>query len=937
MADLMVSYAREDADFVRALVAALASNGCTSWVDWTGLLPAAPVRQEIFDAIGEASAVVFVLTPHWIESTYCRQEFDHALHLRKRLLPVLLAPVDDTKVPPQLADVNWIRFDQLSFDDGLIALLRAFRLDLDRVRLHTRLLRRADTWQQRKDDSILLRGSELTEAERWLATAQSGEGVPTSLHVQFIAASRAAETSRQRRQLIAVSATLALTTVLAISAFLLYRSAETRRRTGQSRLLASEALARREQRLDEALLLAAHAYQIDPTVEARSALEQLFTTHDGLDRTLHGARGGVEGLATSADGRFAAGGDSTGQVLLWNLDTGQLVAKAAALEENDIVNDVKFAPDATEIAAGSMSGVVRILAIEPDGLLERRRWKAAAPVQSLAYAPDGGQLAVGDILGTVQILPAHTLDVPSQTLAVQTQAPALALAYHPDGSRLAIGRGDQRISVHDLGASNRVVHLEQHGRIAALAFLAAGTELVAAGDQKVRRWRLVSPDDHPEEFMVPHRILALAPVADGERLALGLDNGDVEVRAATGATGRVLSGHGGQLRSLAVAGGHLVAGSRSGRVLVWNVSADSQVAVATSAHSDDPGALTFSPSGGLLASGDYGGRLALWDRDRGGVSIVPLSDQVEDIDAIAFSLDGLRIAVASEASGLVVWNVPKGHVERPKDETLAGLVRLAYGEHPSLLIGVLADATVVRVDLDRRQTVRQAPPQPIGRPMCATLDAARRRFAFGTNDGYVAIVDVRTARYSRMPVRIQPGEVVGLAFTEDARLVGALTDGTLFEWRPGGERPLRLTGSGLSRLTALALSPRLGIAAVGDADGRILLWDTRAWQRIGEPRAVHRQGVSELAFDGDGTTLASNSGDGQIAIRRVDPEAWAAVACRQANRLLAQERADFDLGDVPECLGTVTPWPWRSPTLPPGFRPVDPREIAPTDGRIVSD
>lgn len=66
----------------------------------------APVRQEIFDAIADASAVVLVLTPDWVESTYCRQKFDHALYLHKRVVPLLVRSVDESKVPPQPGDIN---------------------------------------------------------------------------------------------------------------------------------------------------------------------------------------------------------------------------------------------------------------------------------------------------------------------------------------------------------------------------------------------------------------------------------------------------------------------------------------------------------------------------------------------------------------------------------------------------------------------------------------------------------------------------------------------------------------------------------------------------------------------------------------------------------------------------------------------------------------
>lgn len=189
---------------------------------------------------------------------------------------------------------------------------------------------------------------------------------------------------------------LVVTVILALTAFLLYRTAEARRCTGQSRLLASEAQARAAARLDDALLLASVAHGIDPTTEARTALLGLVTWHEKLHRMLHGAQGGVEGLALSADGRLAAGGDSAGR---GSLERGRLITSVDAVAPNDIVNAVDFNPEPGELVAGGMSGIVRIFVAETATLRETERWNAAAPVPSVAYSPDGRFLAVGDLLG----------------------------------------------------------------------------------------------------------------------------------------------------------------------------------------------------------------------------------------------------------------------------------------------------------------------------------------------------------------------------------------------------------------------------------------------------------------------------------------------------------------------------------------------------------
>lgn len=935
MADFMVSYAREDDAFVLALAAALDAHDRTSWVDRSDLLPAAPVRQEIFDAIADAAAVVLVLSPHWLASDYCRQEFAHALQLRKRVLPVLLAPVDHLRIPDDLADINWIRFDQKPFEAALADLLRAFSIDLDRIRLHARLFRRADAWLPAREASMLLRGAELAQAEAWLANAAAGEGEPTPVHIQFVTASRASETARQRTRLLAVSVALGVTLTLGITAALLYRTSEARRRTGQSRLLASEALARSTQRLDDALLLASHAQAIAPTVEARSVLQRLVMSHERLERMLHGATGPVEAVAIDPKGRFVAAGGSGGQVLLWHVETGRLLATEPSAENDDIIQAVAFNPVTGELAAGSHSGVVRIYDVSSGILSLRREVKAAAPVWSIAYSPDGAWLAVGDLLGTVQLVSTTTPEALSMT--APAEAPVLALAFDPDSRRLAIGRGTQRVSVHELTNPADGLEFEAGGRIAGLALVAAGDVLMVAGDQHVRRWHLADPTAAPDDRPVPARIMSIAAVDDGRRLAVGLENGDVQVLSADGASMAVLRGHGDEVRALAVGSGHIVAGSRSGRVIAWSLETPPRLTIAATLHRGGVGPLAFGPTGRWLASGDSGGGLVLWDRDKGTASLATFTHDMDGISALAFRSDSRHLAVASEESGLVIWDMETQAVARPLDPALTGIAAMAYGAGPSALVAVMRDSGIARLDLETGQTQRTAPDPSRGMPMCSALDASRRRLAFGTNEGVVAVIDLGSGRDAYAPLRIPSSEVMGVAFRPDNTIVGALSDGRLFTWDPTGPQAPRLTSTGRSRLNALALAPGSGIAAVGSEDGTILLWDVRAWQQMGEPMTPHIQGVRELAFDRDGTTLASTSEDGQVVLSRIDPETWAGLACQQANRPLGQERADFDLADVEECHSDLEPWLWRRPVLPPELESITPRSLRPMNGRILAN
>lgn len=200
MADVFVSYAREDLPFVRRLTAALQARDRDVWGDLDDIIPSARWREEIRTAITEADAVVFVITPDSVASEVCRTELDYATEASKRLVPVIARETPAGSVPPALAELNWLPFlDGTDFKAGVDRLVEVLDTDLDRVHLHTRLLTQAREWETRdRDRSLLLRGAELKEAETWLADQTGRKPAATPTQAQLILASRRATSQRQR-------------------------------------------------------------------------------------------------------------------------------------------------------------------------------------------------------------------------------------------------------------------------------------------------------------------------------------------------------------------------------------------------------------------------------------------------------------------------------------------------------------------------------------------------------------------------------------------------------------------------------------------------------------------------------------------------------------------------------------------------------------------
>lgn len=207
--DVFISYRRTDVDFVKQLVTALQAAGKEVWVDWEDIPPGSVgFTDDIKRGLQAADAFIAVLSPDYLNSPYCvDMELAHALTHNKKVIPIIYRKFDDAQTPEGISHINWIYFiphagHENSFEDGVKRVLQALDQDVDHMRQHKRLLLRAVAWDEdKRDESHLLDGEEITRAETWLAQAAGKKPLPTDLHREFIAASRAAAVREQEEQL----------------------------------------------------------------------------------------------------------------------------------------------------------------------------------------------------------------------------------------------------------------------------------------------------------------------------------------------------------------------------------------------------------------------------------------------------------------------------------------------------------------------------------------------------------------------------------------------------------------------------------------------------------------------------------------------------------------------------------------------------------------
>ena len=151
-----VSYSRADGTFVRRLQDALGDRGLKAWVDWQDIAPSAEWMSETLGAIESADTFVFLMSPDSLASEVCGRELDHAAQASKRKSCPSSAATSRVSMSPK----RWRGSTGCSYVKRTISTPGWTHWwetiepvpDLDRVKLHTRLLVRAREWERAGED-----------------------------------------------------------------------------------------------------------------------------------------------------------------------------------------------------------------------------------------------------------------------------------------------------------------------------------------------------------------------------------------------------------------------------------------------------------------------------------------------------------------------------------------------------------------------------------------------------------------------------------------------------------------------------------------------------------------------------------------------------------------------------------------------------------------
>lgn len=795
----------------------------------------------------------------------------------------------------------------------------------------------AEHWRQNSDDeSTLLFGGRLAEAERWLNER------PTEISpalCQYIDASlqlreqrRSEEIARQERELQQVQAAAAadrrrleaeqasrrrlrrLTIGIGIMTFLACGAAilawqaqlhaEDNARIAHSRQVTAQAVSLMDSNPDLALLLSLEALRLDGSPESRTTLFRQLEIDPRLERVLYGQPSALRSLGIQGQSQTLASNE-LGGVASWDLDSGK---QRHVLEPSGSASHMAIvSPTGDQFL--TTDGLVATLWDSTQFTVTAQLRQHTQDIGAAAFTPDGKRVITIGKDGLVLLWDAAT-----GTFLRQLMSDNIRQIYGPisdDGTILLMGdstESEDALDIWDTGTNRRVgLPLVGHtDSVHSFSVSPDGKTLATAGfDGSTRLWDTATGEPVGEPFLGhAGRVLFAVFSPDGRTLATGGTDAKVLLWDVPTHTqlGGPLVGHSNWVRvgEFSDDGMTLATGDDNGHVLLWDLSREQWLL----GHTDRVRSVAVSPDQRTLVTSGFDKRLIVRDAATLQQRQEIVTPHEHAIISVEFSPDGQTLATVDAGGHILFWDVatwqPRIAMQHVSPETV--LIDIAFSPDGSTLATGAFDGTVRLWDV---QTGEQLP-DPIqayttGWALSVAFDPAGKLLATGGGDGVVKLWDVATRQPHGAPLAGHTNRVTDLAFSADGKvLTSASSDSTVRYWSVDDGKPVGtpLTSSSQPVWANLPIDQNIEHVTALSGDGAIAWWSAPEAELQYPLLRTHLE-TEEMKGVTDGSRFYLGS-TGPLALA-VTPELgdWETTACKVANRTLTEAEWDEYMGGIP--------------------------------------
>jgi WD40 repeat protein len=851
MTDVFISYSRKDRAFAEKLHNALAQADRNAWIDWINIPETADWWNEIQRGIEAADTFVFIISPDSVISEVCGDEVDHAVRHNKRLIPVVWREgFDVNQIHSVLRRYNWLFFRESDdFDERFHRLIEVIDTDLQHTRAHTRLLIRTLEWENKgRNDSLLLRGDDLTDAECWLAQSLNKEPQPTEQQTNYITKSREAENAYQRivqaarqakRMIRAGSAVLGVMLLTAIVV-----GALTVRAFQQ--LNVAKTATRLEREGVNALYQFDFAELDALLVAVRSARELRSLVSDTLP---------IEEYPTTSP--FVAL-----QTILNNIqEHNQIKAHQRA------ILDVSFSPDGKSIVTASIDGTARLWNLAGEPLAELTGHQDA--IYSASFSPNGQRVATASDDGSVRLW-----DLTGQQIAEFKghQGRVFDANFSPDGQQIVTTGRDGTVRFWNLSGQQLdqlepITSTEEFSGIGIQTNWDSETNTVKVvgvfGNSPAQKAglrvgdRILAVDGEPGETHSQTEILDKIKGEVGTSVTLrmgrqGRADFDVSlVRTTFVAEVPKLATH----VKFSPDGQQILTCGEDGTIRLWSISKEQLAEFEVNENSF--WSCSFSPDGQRIATASNDGTVRLWDLS--GQQLEEFSGHSSVVTSVNFSPDGNQLITSSIDASARLWNLEgqqiaefRGHQGRVFDASFSpdGKQLVTGGGDGVARLWNLASQEFLRLRGWSQSSIGRADFSPDQQQIITLANDDSSQVRLWSSKGE-PLAQFSTATNSPLrDVRFSP---------DGQQIASAGEDGVARLWTLEGTQIAEFVGHEAT-INAVRFSPDGQRLATASQDGTARLWD-RSGQQLAELQG-HQSNVWDIHFSPDGRALVTASGDG---------------------------------------------------------------------------